>query len=68
VKRNAAPPGYVELVPVTAAELRQRMEQLLSRVAPRVISDARLPTGKSCFAQIEASMLVSELKRWDSSN
>ena len=65
---NGAPPTDVELVPVTAAELRRRMDRLLCRVAPRVLTDPRLPTGKTCFARLDTRMLVRELKHWTSGN
>jgi hypothetical protein len=58
------PPG-TELLPVTAAQLRQRMETLLSRVTPRVLSDASVPV---CFARIDAALLVEELDLWVSDN
>lgn len=58
------PPG-TELVPVTAAQLRQRMETLLSRVSPRVLSDVKVPV---CFARIDPALLVEELHLWVSDN
>ena len=50
---------------MTAAQLRQRMETLLSRVTPRVLSDASVPV---CFARIDAALLVEELDLWVSDN
>ena len=58
------PPG-AELVPVTAAQLRHRMETLLSRVTPRVLSDVKVP---ACFGRIDAAELVEELHPWVSDN
>ena len=67
-KWNGNPPARPEVVPVTAEQLRQRMESLLARVAPRVLSDARLPTGRTPFSRIEPMVLVNELQRWNSDN
>ena len=58
------PPG-ADLVPVTAAQLRQRMETLLSRVAPRILSDLKVP---ACFEHIDPAVLAEELHRWNSDN
>lgn len=58
-------PPDAELVPVTADQLRQRMETLLSRVTPRVLSDVKVPV---CFAHIDPAVLVEELHLWISDN
>ena len=65
MSRNGRIPPGTELVPVTAAQLRQRMETLLSRVTPRVLSDVRVPV---CFARIDPALLIDELHVWLSDN
>jgi hypothetical protein len=65
VSDNGRIPPSTGLVPVTAAQLRQRMETLLSRVTPRVLSDVKVPV---CFARIDPALLVEELHLWISDN
>lgn len=58
-------PPDTELVPVSADQLRERMETLLSHVTPRVLSDVRVPV---CFAPLDPMVLVKELRLWMSDN
>jgi hypothetical protein len=57
-------PPERKLLPVTAAELRQRMEGLLSDMAPRLHTVSRASTDRPQFTPIEPVALVEELHIW----
>jgi hypothetical protein len=57
-------PPELKLVPVTAAELRHRMEGLLSEMAPRLSTGPVASTHRLQFTLIEPVTLVEELHAW----